>query len=176
MISLMKTANINFKKGFTLIELLVVIGILSILVVGLIVAINPQDKLNAASDSRVINDTGAIARASEAYATSKNGAYPSTADYDTFMGTSSVPNSIVGNGDLKVKPSAPSAYTAYRIVADGTANFMLVGELKSKKYAGSCVAPSATGFIKYLSQTGVTCTGCAASVAAVAVGTACTPI
>lgn len=39
------------KKGFTLIELLVVIAILGIIAVGLIVAIDPIEQINRASDS-----------------------------------------------------------------------------------------------------------------------------
>lgn len=40
-----------FKKGFTLVELLVVIAILGIIAVGLIVAIDPIEQINRATDS-----------------------------------------------------------------------------------------------------------------------------
>jgi prepilin-type N-terminal cleavage/methylation domain-containing protein len=160
----MKTFKL--QKGFTLIELLVVIGILSILVVGLIVAINPQDKLNAAGDARVINDTGALARAAEAYATSNSGAYPTTTTYATFT------TGLTGSGDLKVAPTQPNGYGAYLISADGT-GFMLVGQLKSNKYTNTCTtAPNTTGFIRYRSTNGQTCYGCINALSSVTTSTA----
>lgn len=154
------------SHGFTLIELLVVIGILSILVVGLIVAINPQDKLNAAADSRVITASGAIARAAEAYATANSGSYPPTTSWNAFT------TPLATSGDLKTAPSAPSNYAAYAVAADGS-GFYFVGQLKSNKYAGTCTtAPNTTGFIRYRSTNGQTCYGCASGANTTAVTTA----
>ena len=140
----MKTIKLN--KGFTLIELLVVIGILSILVVGLIVAINPQDKLNSASDARVLNDVGAMARATEAYATTNGGFYPSSTAV------------LVSAGELKNAPTAPNGYTAYTYTATPAAcasgttctAVVITSQLKSIKY-------TATPFARWESSTGKQC-------------------
>jgi len=50
----------NFKKGFTLIELLIVIGILAILTVVVVVAINPAEFIAQSRDSQRRNDLKAI--------------------------------------------------------------------------------------------------------------------
>jgi len=50
----------NFKKGFTLIELLIVIGILAILTVVIVVAINPAEFIAQSRDSQRRNDLKAI--------------------------------------------------------------------------------------------------------------------
>lgn len=139
----------KFSKGFTLIELLVVIAILGVLVVGLMVAINPADKINQASDSRVISDIGALSRATESYATVTSGYYPE----NTARLTSSA--------ELKAIPSAPSGYSAYVFTAlpalcTGTtaatqcSSVTITGQLKSTKYA-------ATPFWRFESSTGKSC-------------------
>lgn len=51
MFGLIKKAMPAHKRGFTLVELLVVIAILGIIAVGLIVAIDPIEQINRASDS-----------------------------------------------------------------------------------------------------------------------------
>ena len=65
----------NSKKGFTLVELIVVIGILSILSVGAIVAINPLAQFQKANDSRRKADFSQIQKALETYY-QDNGSYP----------------------------------------------------------------------------------------------------
>lgn len=167
----------HYSKGFTLIELLVVIGILSILVVGLIVAINPQDKLNAASDSKVISASGAIARAAEAFATSNSGNYPPTGSYTAFTGAVGTAGTLVGNGELKVAPAAPNGYNTgitggYRIATDGT-GFIFASELKSRKYTSAatptaCNQSTTWGVLRYTSSDGRTCYGCVTAASAVA--------
>lgn len=126
----LKIAN---NKGFTLIELLVVIAVLGILAVGLVGAINPVDKLNASSDSKVLNDIGVVARAGENYATSNNGSFTKTA---AELGNS-------GSRDLKTEPVAPSGYTPYvytalpaacTTAAKDCTSFTYSGQLKSSKY------------------------------------------
>ena len=137
------------QAGFTLVELLVVIAVLGILSVGLIVTINPIDKLNSASDSRVLGDIGALARASESYATARNGFYPSSIA------------SLVTAGELKVAPTAPSgyAYTYTALPAACTAgttctSITITAPLKSNKYT---VGPPIAPFVRYESATGKQC-------------------
>src|SRR5579864_2179375 len=87
------------SSGFTLVELLVVIAVLGILAVGLIAAINPVDKLNAASDARVQSDIGVLSRAMESYAVSHGGYYPTNS------------SDLVTASELKSAPVPPAGYT-----------------------------------------------------------------
>ncbi|TSC86333.1 MAG: hypothetical protein G01um101416_679, partial [Microgenomates group bacterium Gr01-1014_16] len=96
--------NRFIKKGFTLIELLVTIGILAIVMAAVLAAINPQDKLRQANDSKVQADVGQLATAAQAYAAGNNGFYPATI-------AAMVP------GEIVVAPVAPTGYTAYSWVA-----------------------------------------------------------
>ncbi len=151
----MRTTNRILQKGFTLIELLVVIGILSILVVGLIVAINPQDKLRQANDSRVINDVGAMSRAMESYATANNGAYPAAL-------TGLAPS------ELKAVPTPPdptnygNAYTYNTTNAPcAVATPCVIGQLRATSNIAKSVPAAGVGatnvFQKFESSTGKTC-------------------
>lgn len=65
-----------WTKGFTLIELLVVIAVLGILAAVVLVAINPQARIQDARNSGVRSDIGQIGSALEAYFTENNGSYP----------------------------------------------------------------------------------------------------
>jgi len=65
------------NNGFTLIELIVVIGILSILAVGSMVALNPLEQFKKANDSRRKADLSQIQKAVETYY-QDNGSYPSS--------------------------------------------------------------------------------------------------
>lgn len=128
------------SKGFTLIELLIVIAVLGVLAAGLLIAVDPVDRINAANDSRAQKDVASIANAAEAYAATHNGSYPTTAEYSA--------NILVTNGDLKNIPIAPNGYT---YTYTGTASsFTMQGTLKSKKYTGY-------GTFLYSSSTGKAC-------------------
>ncbi len=65
-----------FNRGFTLIELLVVIAVLGILAAVVLVAINPQARIQDARNSGVRADIGQIATALEASFTDNEGVYP----------------------------------------------------------------------------------------------------
>ena len=54
---------LNLKKGFTLIELLVVIAIIAILAGGVVVMINPVQKLAESRDSRRVQDVQSVKQA-----------------------------------------------------------------------------------------------------------------
>lgn len=141
--------------GFTLIELLIVIAILGILAAGILVAIDPVDKISAANDSKVQNDVSGAGRASEAYATVHNGFYPAA-----------LPD-LVTAGELKRAPVAPDGYSTYAVVntpagcSAGTTctAIIITSQLKAKRY-------TATPLWRYESSTGKSC-------AVATAGTAC---
>lgn len=142
------------SKGFTLIELLIVIAILGILAAGILVAIDPVDKINQGNDAKVQNDVSGGGRASEAYAVTHNGFYPAAlAD-------------LVTAGELKRVPTAPSGYTAYTVVntpaacSAGTTctGILMSGQLKSKRYTSVT-----TPFWNYDSATGKSCAAATAT-------------
>lgn len=125
------------RRGFTLVELLVVMGVLAVLASGLIIALNPLDKINAANDTKVQSDISQIAGALASYAAAKNGYYPTQA-----LGT----GALVTNGDLTVVPLAPTGYTpatySYTALPVGCTatscdNARLSMQLKSKKYTAT---------------------------------------
>lgn len=134
--------------GFTLIELLIVIAILGILAAGILVAIDPVDKISAANDSKVQNDVSGAGRASEAYATVHNGFYPATLD------------DLITSGELKRVPVAPTGYSAYFVdmvpnpcTAGTTCTAIVIyGYLKSKKFTSV-----SNRFWRYESSTGKSC-------------------
>jgi len=64
------------KKGFTLIELLVVIGILSILLVITLVAINPVRQFQLSNNTKRRSDVNAILNAVHQYASDNKGQLP----------------------------------------------------------------------------------------------------
>lgn len=141
--------------GFTLIELLIVIAILGILAAGILVAIDPVDKISAANDSKVQNDVSGAGRASEAYSTAHNGFYPAA-----------LPD-LVTVGELKRVPVAPAGYSTYAVVntpagcSAGTTctAITITSQLKAKRY-------TTTPFWRYESSTGKSC-------AVATAGTAC---
>ena len=94
------------SRGFTLIELLIVIAILGILAAGILVAINPVQKINQANDARAKNGIGQIATAVQAYYTT-NQAYPASIAV------------LVLSNELKTAPVAPTGYT-YSYSVNGT--------------------------------------------------------
>ncbi|HSE29250.1 MAG TPA: type II secretion system protein [Candidatus Saccharimonadales bacterium] len=66
----------KFQKGFTLIEILVVIGILSILLAIVLIAINPQQQFQQANNTQRSSDVSAILNAISSYAAQNNGDLP----------------------------------------------------------------------------------------------------
>lgn len=76
----------TFKKGYTLVELLVVIGMISVLITGLILILNPVQKIAQTNDAKRKSDLAQLQRALEIYY-QDYGRYPnSTASY-TITGT-----------------------------------------------------------------------------------------
>lgn len=141
-----------FSKGFTLIELLIVIAILGVLAAGILVAIDPVDKISQANDAKVQNDISNMGRSSERYAVLHNGFYPF------------VLNDLVASGELKRVSVAPSGYVAYAVTntpspcAAGTTctDMTIYGQLKSKRYTSTPWYHYETNNGKACAQTTVT--------------------
>ncbi len=132
------------KRGFTLIELLIVIAILGILAAGVLVAIDPIDKINAAKDSKLQSDVRVLAVALESYAASHNGQYPPGVHDE-------VQDVLIASGDLKVKLKPPSGYITCAGGVNNSQYYVVynAGEdrayadctLKSKKYTSKFATP-----------------------------------
>jgi type II secretion system protein G len=85
----MKRKNF-YSRGFTLIELIVVIGILAILSVFLLLAVNPLEQYQKAQDARRKSDLSQIQKALEAYYQDK-GRYPANStDGNYYIQTTDV--------------------------------------------------------------------------------------
>lgn len=136
------------EKGFTLIELLIVIAVLGVLAAGILIAIDPVDRIRAANDSKVQNDLAALANANEAYAATHDGFYAASAAI------------LVTAGELKSAPTAPTGYTTYVFTplpaacTSGTSctSFTITGQLRSKRWTGD-----GTPVQKYESSSGKNC-------------------
>ncbi len=126
------------SSGFTLIELLIVIAILGILAAGLLLAIDPAEKLRQGQDTRAINDVSQTASKIEQYAIqSADGVYPTAATVWTVVSQPALINSQY------IRPTY--VYDA------GTNTFYLyITTLRSKKY-------NATPQFLYNSSQGKTC-------------------
>lgn len=149
------TARQHIQKGFTLVELLIVIAILGILGAGVLIAIDPVDKINAANDARVQTDIGSLASAEQAYAASHNGEYTSNlTQLSTYGELKSVPIPPAGYLRPYSYTTVPATCVVSQVDPAGPfcISFTITEDLKSKKYKG-------TGLIyqKYESATGKTC-------------------
>lgn len=155
-----KGTFLNLSKGFTLIELLIVIAVIGVLAAGILVLIDPIDKIAAANDAKVQNDVSGMGRASEAYATVHLGFYPATI------------NALFTSGELKRVPVPPGGYgAAYGIATTpggcvagvSCTRVIFGGSLRSKKFTQ---ASPATPFWNFDTSTGKSCataaiaTGC----------------
>ena len=95
----------RISSGFTIVELLLVIGILTILLAIVLVAINPAQQFKLANDTRRTNDINSILNAVHQYAATNKGSYPASIGSSTLGIASSgginlcsflVPNYLAG--------------------------------------------------------------------------------
>lgn len=129
------------KKGFTLIELLVVIGILSVLLVITLVAINPARQFSLANNTKRRSDVNSILNAVQQYASDNKGVLPTgitTSAQNVSSTAANVCASLVTDylAALPVDPltnngtsitDCTAAYeTAYTIVKSATNNRITV--------------------------------------------------
>lgn len=129
------------KTGFTLIELLVVIGVLSILLVATLIAINPARQFSQANNTRRRNDVNAILDAVHQYAADNKGQLPAaiTTTAQEISSTAANICAAVVTNYLPALPADPSvgggapvtncaaAYTTgYTIVKSATNNRVTV--------------------------------------------------
>jgi len=89
------TSNI-YKRGFTLIELLIVIAILGVLAAGIIIAIDPAEKIKQTKDAGRITTINQLAKAISGYYVSQ-GSYPAVNNIwqTTLVGAGEIHNIIV---------------------------------------------------------------------------------
>lgn len=157
-------AIFNLRRGFTLIELLITIAVLGILATGVLVALDPIDRINQANDARVISGVGLLGRAAETYSTLRGGVYPASEAQ------------LVATGDLRSGMNPPSGYAYFVIGADIAGdedvgctggpsgntceNVIVIANLISKRYRSVCTNP-ALPFQRFQSVNGKTCQVCA---------------
>lgn len=140
-----KSSSDGSSSGFTLIELLIVIAILGILAGGLLLAIDPAEKLRQGNDTRAINDVSQTASKIEQHAISANNGI-----YITPAAGNEVPTTIGA-------PTPPNSSYDYEYFYSGAATntFVLsVVRLQSKKYT---VAPNNNPVFVYVSSQGKSC-------------------
>jgi type IV pilus assembly protein PilA len=131
----------NNKKGFTLIELLVVIGILSVLLVITLVAINPARQFSLANNTKRRSDINSILNAVHQYAADNKGVLPTsiTATVQAISNTAAnacaslvsnylaaLPSDPLTNAGASVTDCAVAYSTGYTIVKSATNNRVTV--------------------------------------------------
>ena len=101
----MKKFNGPGESGFTLIELLVVIGVLTILLAIVLVAINPARQFKQANNTQRRSDVNAILNAVHQYAADNNGSVPSAI-------TTTATNVGSGGSDIDICSDLVTTYIA----------------------------------------------------------------
>jgi prepilin-type N-terminal cleavage/methylation domain-containing protein len=95
---------VNTKKAFTLIELLVVIGILSVLLAIVLIAINPARQFSQANNTKRRSDVNAILNAVHQYAADNKGNITPLGILEPDP-TPTVLNGIIGTDAAAARPA-----------------------------------------------------------------------
>jgi len=129
MLSLLRARK---TKGFTLIELLVVIGVLTILLAIVLVAINPARQFSQANDTQRRSDVSAILNAIHQYGADNKGTLPTGIDTTakTITSTAGATNvdlciALVPTylADLPIDPTAGTESPASSVCTDVGATY-----------------------------------------------------
>jgi prepilin-type N-terminal cleavage/methylation domain-containing protein len=92
--------NKKTQQGFTLVELLVVIGILTILLAIVLIAINPARQFSQANNTQRRSDVLALLNAIDEYMADNNGQLPRDNTNDIDIGATALEIGNVGVGGL----------------------------------------------------------------------------
>ena len=122
----------GYSGGFTLIELLVVIGVLTVLLAIVLVAINPTRQFQQANDTQRRSDVNAILNAIHQYAADNKGALPtgissSAKDITSTAGATNVNlcAALVSKyiADLPIDPKTGTESPANSVCTDSGATY-----------------------------------------------------
>ncbi len=154
----------KLNKGFTLIELLIVIVILGILATAVLVAMDPAEQINRGKDAGIISSVGQLGHAVQAYYTSQSVVLPVGDATSGWLGSADAANAtgLIGSGELKSFPSAPSDTTACTSnIMGGGFCYAIIGTNDSVIYAHVKSKSSQTKVVNLSTAAGaaLTCTG-----------------
>ncbi len=140
----------NRSKGFTLIELIVVIGILSVLAVASLVALNPVAQFQKANDARRKADLSQIQKALETYY-QDNGKYPLSSVSAPLYRITVPPGSTIIDWAtswqpyMNLLPRDPIASKTYVYYSTGQSYYLYASLDRGNKDPQSCQNLNANG-------------------------------
>ncbi len=141
----------KLRRGFTLIELLVVIGILTVLLAIVLVAINPARQFSQANDTQRRSDVNAILNAIHQYAADNKGTLPTDIATTSKVISSTATSALCGNlvpkyvADIPIDPTAGTESPAGSVCTDTGATYN--SGYSVIKNADNRITVSATGEI-----------------------------
>jgi general secretion pathway protein G len=126
-------------KGFTLIELVVTIGILGILAVGALVALNPLAQFQKANDTRRKSDLAQVQRALEVY-------YQDHSRYPTYTNNTYQINGAAWGSSwqpyMNVVPKDPTSSHHYAYYSSNGQSYYIYASLDRVSASDQCQAVS----------------------------------
>jgi type II secretory pathway pseudopilin PulG len=151
--------------GLTLVELIVVVGIMSILAVASIVALDPMSQFQKASDSRRKSDLSQIQKAIESYY-QDNGKYPASSistPVNRILDPGTNPPSTITTIDwgkpwspyMNLVPQDPSSFKNYVYYSTGQAYYLYASLDRGSKDPQACPNGQCSSFVKYGGQVNV---------------------
>jgi len=129
------------NKGFTLLEMIIVIGILGILAVGAIVALNPLAQFEKANDARRKSDLAQIQRALETYYQDHN-QYPTNTDSYQIDG---VPWGSSWQPYMNVLPEDPTSSKHYAYYSPDGQSYYIYASLDRVDTSDQCQGSAPCG-------------------------------
>lgn len=131
----------KFKNnGFTLIELIVAVGILGILAVAAIMALDPVAQLQKSNDVRRKSDLAQIQRALESYY-QDHGKYPQSSNYE-ILDPNQSPNLRAWGSSwgpyMNILPQDPNSSSKYAYYASTGQSYTIYASLERPSSADLC--------------------------------------